>query len=208
MSPEKRARCGAASLAVFGAAPLFERPRTTAQLANRDPERFFTLAAGIFERRWLSNQGPLVCELEERISELHGVRHCVTFANGCFALALALHSLARPGARKVVLPSLSFRGLPHVIQLAGLKPEFCDVDPATHTVDSASLAARLDDDTAAALAVDNVSALRDIDALEQVTRRAGVALVLDTVYGVGSSYGQGAVGSRGNVSSSACTPAS
>ncbi|MGF7176570.1 DegT/DnrJ/EryC1/StrS family aminotransferase [Azospirillum doebereinerae] len=189
-----------AELAVFGAAPLFSRARTTGQLANRDPDRFFALASGAFERRWLTNQGPLVQELEERLCRFHGTAHCVTFANACFALALALRTLARPGAKRVLLPALTFRGLPHLIRWAGLEPQYCDVDPVTHTLAPESLARHIGPDTAAVLAVDNVNALCDIDAIERLTGAAGVPLLMDCVYGIGGSYGRDRVGSRGRAS--------
>ena len=194
----------ATPLAVFGGPPLFTQPLATGQLANRDPERFFALANASFERRRLTNQGPMVDELEQRLRELHGTRHCVAFANACFAIILALRSLARPGASKVILPSLTFRGLPHLIRWAGLEPQFCDVDPLTHTLSPECLARLIDADTAAVLAVDNVNGLCDIDALERLTLDAGIPLLMDAVYGIGGRYtgtnGNGIVGTRGSAS--------
>lgn len=191
-------------LALFGGQPLFERPLTTGQLANRDPERFFELASASLERRRLTNQGPLVDELEQRLCVLHGTRHCVAFANACFAIILALRNLARPNARKVILPSLTFRGLPHLIRWAGYEPQFCDVDPLTHTLAPGELARLIDADTAAVLAVDNINGLCDINALERLTLDAGIPLLVDAVYGIGGRYTDtlrdNRVGTRGNAS--------
>lgn len=196
-----RGAAGPPELAVFGGTPLFTRGRTTGQLANRDPDRFFTLAAGVFERRWFTNQGPLVEALEQRLAAFHGTAHCVSFANACFALVLALKTLARPGARKVLLPSMTFRGLPHLVRWAGLEPHYCDVDPVTHTLAPDSLAQRIGPDTAAILAVDNVHALCDIDAIEGIAAAAGVPVMVDSVYGVGGFYAGGdRVGTRGRAS--------
>jgi dTDP-4-amino-4,6-dideoxygalactose transaminase len=185
------------SLAVFGSEPIFSHVRTTGQLANRDPERFFALASGAFERRWLTNRGPLLTELEESLRLLHGADHCVAFANACFALVLALKALGRPGAKKVSLPALTFRGLPHVIRWAGLEPDYCDVDPIGHTLSTTAVKHAIGPDTAAILAVDNVNALCDVNALETIAARAGVPLILDCVYGILGNYGNSPVGSRG-----------
>ena len=190
-------RGGASDLAIFGGQPLFAQARTPGQLANRDPERFFALAAGAFERRWFTNQGPLISELEERLGQLHGAGHCVAFANASFAMILALRAVARPGAREVVLPALAFSGLPHLIRWAGLEPRYCEVDPGRHTLDSDALAGIIGPDTAVVLAADQANALCDIDAIEALTRAAGVPLVLDSVHGIGGSYGAAPVGSRG-----------
>lgn len=183
-----------------GATPLFRRPRTTGQLANRDWPCFLALAEGAFERRWLTNHGPLVDELEGRLAAFHGVAHCIAVANACFGLLLAIESLAVPGRRKVLLPSLTFRGLPHVIRWAGLEPVYVDVDPHTHCLQPQQLADRIGPDTAAILAVDNVNALCDIDAIEAAAAVAGVPVILDSVYAMGGSYkGGDPVGSRGRV---------
>jgi dTDP-4-amino-4,6-dideoxygalactose transaminase len=191
------------SLALFGGQPLFAQPIANEQLANRDPERFFALAEDSFKRRRLTNQGPVVDELEQRLCDLHGTRHCIAFANACFAIILALRELARPGASRVILPSLTFRGLPHLIRWAGLEPQFCDIDPLTHTLSPTCLAQLIDSNTAAVLAVDNVNGLCDIDALERLTLDAGIPLLLDAVYGIAGRYTTGGddnVGSRGSAS--------
>jgi dTDP-4-amino-4,6-dideoxyglucose len=187
-----------AGLAICGGEPMFSRARTTGQLANRDPERFFELASGVLDRRWFTNQGPLVEDLEQRLSRLHGARHCVAFANACFPLILSLKALAKPGARKVLLPSLTFRGLPHLIRWAGLEPQYCEIEPVGHTLCPAAVAKAVGPDTAAVLAVDTVSALCDIDALEAIAKAAGVPLILDSVYGFAGAYGADPVGSRGD----------
>lgn len=183
--------------ALAGAQPLFPRPLTTGQLANRDPQRFMDLARASFERRSNSHPGPLVLALEAQLCQLHGTRHCVSFANACFALMLLLRQVARRGASDVLLPALTFRGLPHLVRWAGLEPCYGDVDGLSHTLTPASLAAWLGANSAAVLAVDNVHALCDIDKLEQISNQAGVPLVLDCVYALGGHYGRGAVGSRG-----------
>lgn len=186
-------------LALFGGAPMFGRPITTGQLANRDPERFFALAAGAFERRWLTNQGPLVTELEAKLARLHGVPHCVAFANACLALILAIRALARPGARQVLMPALTFRGLPHLVRWAGLEPAYVDVDPVSHTITAETLGARIGPETAAVLAVDNTNALCDVAELVAIAGTVGAPLILDSVYGVRGVYADGApVGARGS----------
>lgn len=198
--PHRRITPDGEDFAIFSGDPLFARPRTTGQLANRDPDKFLALAHGAFERRWLSNQGPLVRELEERLAQMHGTAHCVAFANACFAIILALANLRRADTHKVLLPSLTFRGLPHLIRWAGLEPEYCDVDPATHALSVADLKPRLGPDVAAVLAVDNVNSPCDIDAIEREALRTGTPVLLDSVYAVGGSYGSDLIGARGAAS--------
>ncbi|HVS10705.1 MAG TPA: DegT/DnrJ/EryC1/StrS family aminotransferase, partial [Planctomycetota bacterium] len=86
-------------------------------------------------RRWLTNGGPLVEELEARVAERLGVRHCVATANGTLALQLAARALDLSG--EVIVPSFTFIATASALTWQGLRPVFCDVDRETHGLDPA-----------------------------------------------------------------------
>lgn len=185
-------------LALFGGAPLFTPFRSTAQLANKGADAFFDYVHQAFERRRLTNQGPLVSELEETLRAYHGTRHCIAFANACLAILIALRAIAARENGDVVLPAMSFRGLPHLVRWAGFAPRYCEIDPARHTLDPVSLARVVGSDTVAVLAVDNVNAMCDVDAIEKITRARSIPLLIDSVYGVAGKYGADPAGTRGD----------
>lgn len=56
-------------------------------------EEYLKRVSAIFERDILTNQGPEVQELEERMRELFGVEHFQYVTNGTVALQLALRAL-------------------------------------------------------------------------------------------------------------------
>jgi len=49
-------------------------------------DEYTGLPAGIWERRWLTNEGILHQELERRLCEYLGVEHLSLFCNGTIAL--------------------------------------------------------------------------------------------------------------------------
>ena len=53
----------------------------------------FARLGDIFDRRWLTNDGPVVQELEQRIAEQLGVRHCVAMSNATIALEIVIRAL-------------------------------------------------------------------------------------------------------------------
>jgi len=81
--------------------------------------------------RWYTNFGPLVQELEARLSthlQLAADSAVVTTANATLALELALASLDLPAGARVLVPALTFAASATAIVRAGLTPVFCDVD--------------------------------------------------------------------------------
>ena len=52
--------------------------------------------------------GPEVTELEERLAEFVGVRHCITCANGTDALQIALMGLGIGPGDEVITPAFSY----------------------------------------------------------------------------------------------------
>ena len=51
-------------------------------------EEFVALLEGVWTRNHLTNAGPLVIELERRLAEYLGVKHCLFVSNGTIALQL------------------------------------------------------------------------------------------------------------------------
>lgn len=184
-------------LAAFGGRPMFDSVLPIGQLAMPDVERFFGYARDIYENRRLTNNGPLVQELERRLAAMHEVDHCVTFANASLALVVLLHLIADGRRGEVIMPAFTYVGLPHLAQWAGQFPRFCDVDAATHTLDPAAVCAAINSRTTAILGVHQVNSPCDIAALSDIAAEHGVPLIFDAVHGIGCTRGGKAIGGFG-----------
>ncbi len=184
--------------ALFGGPVLFDRPRPTGQIYSPDRKAFLGRLKQIIEARRFSNGGPFQLQLETRLAQLHGVRHVVSFANASFALIALLKHCAKPHADEVLLPSFTYRGLPHFIQWAGYRPRFCDVDLETHTLSGATVSASLEKRPAAAiLAVNHVNAPAELSALERISRQTDTPVVYDSVYAIAGRYRDHPFGGNG-----------
>ena len=84
-------------LAINGAEPAFEHALHVGRPNIGDREAFLKYAEDIFDRRWLSNNGPMVQEFEQRVAEYHGVNNCVSMCNGTIALEIAIRALGLEG---------------------------------------------------------------------------------------------------------------
>ena len=72
--------------------------------------------------------GPQVAELEDRLADYVGVRHCVSCANGTDALRLALVALGVKAGDAVFVPDFTFFASAEAVALVGATPVFVDVD--------------------------------------------------------------------------------
>lgn len=175
-------------LAIFGGKPLFESSRPIGQLARPNPTRFFELARGCFERRRLSNNGPVVQELEQRLSEFHRVAHCVAYANAGLALITVIEAIADGRSGNVVIPTFTYTGLPHIVRWARQTPRFCDVGAETHTMTADTVEAALDGDTVMVLGVHQANSPCPIAPLEALCADRRLPLLFDSVHGLGATY--------------------
>lgn len=158
-------------------------------------EVFNQLVDGMFERRWFSNNGQLVQQLETRLADFLEVRHCVLVCNATVGLQIACHALDLTG--EVIMPAYTFVATAHAIQWERLRPVFVDVDPVTHTVDPTSIEARITDQTSAIVGVHVWGNPCDTDAIEGIAERNGLVAMYDAAHAFGCRHRGRMIGNFG-----------
>ena len=73
--------------------------------------------------------GPEVRELEERLAERTGARHCITVSSGTEALLMSLMALGIGRGDEVITTPFTFAATAEMIVLAGATPVFVDIEP-------------------------------------------------------------------------------
>ncbi|MFO1515311.1 MAG: DegT/DnrJ/EryC1/StrS family aminotransferase [Lysobacterales bacterium] len=114
-----------ADLAIHGAPPAFVEPLHVGRpnICHRDA--FLAQVGGILDNQWLTNNGPVVQEFEDRIARHLGVKHCVAMCNGTIALEIAIRALGLQG--EVIVPSWTFVATAHALYWQGITPVFADI---------------------------------------------------------------------------------
>src|SRR4051794_28602305 len=87
-----------------------------------DQAEFHKRVEELLEAKWLSNNGPMVQELEREITERLGVKHCILMSNGTVALEIVVRALGLTG--EVIIPSYTFVATAHALSWQGLRPVF------------------------------------------------------------------------------------
>lgn len=174
-----------ADLAINGAPPAFAAPLHVGRPNIGDREAFLRLAGEMFDRGWLSNNGPLVQEFEARLAARLGVRHCVAVCNGTIGLEIAIRALGLTG--EVIVPSYTFVATAHALQWQGITPVFADIDPTTHNLDSASVRAVISSRTTGIVGVHLWGRPAPVDALAAIADEHGLKLMFDAAHAFGCS---------------------
>ncbi len=182
-------------LAIFGAAPAFAEQLHVGRPNIGNRERFLARLNDILDRRWLSNRGEYVIELERRICDLIGVRNCVLVCNGTIGLELLIRALGLRG--EVIVPSFTFVATAHALQWQEITPVFADVDPHTHCLDPRSVEAVITPRTTGIIGVHLWGRPCAIDELAAIARRRGLKLMFDAAHAFACSSGERMIGSFG-----------
>jgi dTDP-4-amino-4,6-dideoxyglucose len=172
-------------LAVFGGTPAFaDHERLSVGVPNiGDRELLFKRISTALDRRWLSNNGALVQEFERRVAEISGTRHCVAMCNATLGLQVAIRALGMTG--EVIVPSFTFAATAHAVAWVGLTPVFCDVDPATHLLDTAHAESLITPRTSGIIGVHVWGQPCSVDRLTEIGRRHGLAVLYDGAHALG-----------------------
>jgi dTDP-4-amino-4,6-dideoxygalactose transaminase len=135
--------------------------------------------------------------VERRVAAHAGVRHCVATCNATIALEIAVRAAGLQG--EVLVPSFTFIATAHALHWQGITPVFCDIDPATHTLDASRLEAMITPRTTGVVGVHLWGHPCDVERLEDICRRRGLKLLFDSAQAFGVSYKGRMIGSFGDV---------
>lgn len=190
-----RAKSVLDDLACFGGSPLFERELAVGRPNMRNTDSLMERLQDVLRRGWLTNDGPLVQEVERRFAEVLEVPHCVAVCNATIGLQVALAALGVQG--EVLLPSFTFIGTAHALQWMGLRPVFCDVENDGHGLDPADVERRITTDTGAILGVHLWGRACQVESLQAIADRHVIPLVLDAAHALGCGHQGRPLGCRG-----------
>jgi dTDP-4-amino-4,6-dideoxygalactose transaminase len=132
--------------------------------------------------------GREVKAFEQELADAFGARDAVAVANGTEAIQLALEALGVGAGDEVVTSPLSaaFTGL--AVRRAGARPVFADVDPRTLNLDPQAAERALTPRTRALLPVHLYGHPADLQPLQELAQRHGLALVEDACQAHGALY--------------------
>lgn len=141
---------------------------------------------GIYERNWLTNDGPLVEQLTRRLEAWLGVKNLLLTCNGTLALQIAYRTLGVSG--EAITSPFSFVATTSSLKWEGIEPVFSDIDPGSYCLDPARVEGVITDNTQALVPVHVFGNGCDVDALDAIARKHDLKTIYDGAHAFGVNY--------------------
>ncbi|HWA74827.1 MAG TPA: DegT/DnrJ/EryC1/StrS family aminotransferase [Polyangiaceae bacterium] len=183
-------------LAIFSGAPAFPETLHVGCPNLGDRARFLARVEGILDRRWFTNNGPMVLELEQRLASLLDVRNCVLTCNATIALQMAIRALGLKG--EVILPSFTFIATAHALAWQEVTPVFCDVDARTHNIDPKEIEQLITPRTTGIIGVHVWGRPCDVDSIDRIAKKHSLKVLYDAAHAFACSRGGRKIGGFGD----------
>jgi UDP-2-acetamido-2-deoxy-ribo-hexuluronate aminotransferase len=132
--------------------------------------------------------GPETVELERRLAEFVGAKHCIAASSGTDTLLIALMALDIGAGDEVITSPFTFIATGEMIALAGAKPVFVDIDRRTYNIDPAKIEAAITPKTKAIMPVSLYGQCADFDAINAVARKHRLPVIEDAAQSFGAYY--------------------
>ena len=158
--------------------------------------------------------GQQVKDLEKKLAEYVGVKHCITCGNGTDALTMAMMAWGFKEGDAVFVPDFTFFSSGEIVSHAGATPVFVDVDMDTFNISAESLEKAvkktLDEGILkpqAVVAVDLFGLPADFAAVRAVADKYGLKVLEDGAQGFGGNIEGKVACSFGDISTTSFFPA-
>lgn len=153
----------------------------------------------VIQNRKICGDGPFTARCNEALEALTGAPKALLTTSGTSALEMAAILLDIQPGDEVIMPSFTFVSTANAFALRGAKIVFVDVQPDTMNLDPLCVRAAITQHTRAIVPVHYAGVCCDMDALGDIAREHGLAMVEDAAQAVGSFYKDRPAGSMSDV---------
>ncbi len=153
---------------------------------------------GIWSREWLTNNGPLVNELEIKLKERLEIDHLLYVSNGTIALQIAIKALNL--SEEIITTPFSYVATTSSIVWEGCRPVMVDISPETLNIDPGKIEAAITEKTSAILATHVYGNPCDVVAIAAIADKHNLKVIYDAAHAFGSKVAGRSLLSYGDIS--------
>lgn len=161
-------------------------------------EEYVKYLEGIWDRCHLTNHGPLVNELEEKLRSYLGVKHLFFVNNGTVALQIAIKACALSG--EVITTPFSYVATCSSIAWENCTPVFVDINASDFTIDASKIEAAITPATTAILATHVYGIPCDVEAIERIAKKHKLSVIYDAAHAFGVKHAEKGILNFGDIS--------
>ena len=149
-------------------------------------EEYHQQISQLWESKWITHNGVLVQELEQKLIEYLNVESLYFVNNGTLALQLALKALDITG--EVITTPFSFVATTHSIIWENCVPVFVDISPNNFCIDPHKIEEAITDKTEAIMATHVYGIPCDVEKIDEIARRHNLKVIYDGAHAFNVKY--------------------
>ncbi|WP_138483505.1 DegT/DnrJ/EryC1/StrS family aminotransferase [Dyadobacter bucti] len=163
-----------------------------------DQEKYLQYVREIWERGYVTNNGPLLQELEAQLKDYLQVDHLYFCGNGTIVLQIAIKALEITG--EVITTPFSYVATSNAILWENCTPVFVDIDAKTFNINADLIEASITQATTAILATHVYGNPCDIEKIEEIAKKHNLKVIYDAAHAFGVKYKNRSLLSYGDLS--------
>lgn len=137
----------------------------------------------MYDNVWLTNNGPLVQELTEKLKAYLGVEHLLLTANGTMALQIAYKALGLTG--NAITSPYTFIATSNSLDWLGIHTKFSDIEEKNMNLCPEKIINEIDDETSAIVPVHVYGNPCDVDAFDALGKKYNLKVIYDAAHAFG-----------------------
>jgi dTDP-4-amino-4,6-dideoxygalactose transaminase len=161
-------------------------------------EDYINILKRAWDKEWITNNGELVQELEQKLKDYHDVKQLFYCTNGTVVLQFALKALGI--TKEVITTPFSYVATANAILWEGCKPVFIDINPETLCIDAEKIEEAITNDTEAILATHVYGFPCNVERIEAIATKHNLKVIYDGAHAFGSRYKGNSLLSFGDIS--------
>ena len=151
-----------------------------------------------WDASWLTNNGPLLRQLEVQMRDALGANDCAVVGNGTIALQIALRAVEASG--EIITTPFSYVATTTSIIWEQATPVFVDIESKTFNIDPAKIEAAITPKTTTILATHVFGVPCDVEAIEAIAKRHDLKVIYDAAHCFGTKYKGQSILNYGDIS--------
>jgi dTDP-4-amino-4,6-dideoxygalactose transaminase len=163
-----------------------------------DKEKYKKYVDEIYANGWVTNYGPMVKRLEQRLADYLGVKNLVLVSNGTVALEIAYRTLDLKGY--AITTPFSFVATTSSLVTNGIRPIFADIDTGTLNMDPGGIEELITPNTEAIVPVHVFGNGCEVEAIAAIAKAHGLKVVYDGAHAFDVKYKGESILNYGDIS--------
>lgn len=152
----------------------------------------------IWQSKWVTNRGPLVLELEEKIKNYLNINNIIITNNGTIPLQIAVKLFGKQG--EIITTPFSYVATSASIVWENCKPVFVDIHPDYFTIDESKIENAITKKTTAILATHVFGNPCNVEVIDLIAKKYNLKVIYDAAHAFGVCYNGQSLFNYGDVS--------